>query len=104
MIIALIRNWVCSQKHVNHFFLDLKEKRKMLRVTFVFSYKKSLKISTTRIVLSSFFENQHLYNLQESVTHSKVLQNYHFSVFFSQKEQREVANCVLKDMLHLVCM
>lgn len=76
----------------------------MLRVTFVFSYKKSLKISSTRIVLSSFFENQHLYNLQESVAHSKVLQNYHFSVFFSQKEQREVANCVLKDMLHLVCM
>ncbi len=76
----------------------------MLRLAFSFSYKKSLKNSTNRVILSSFFENQQLYNFQEVVVKNKLLQFYYFSNYFLQKEQREVANCVLKDMLHLICM
>ena len=76
----------------------------MLRLAFSFSYKKSLKNSTSRVILSSFFENQQLYNFQEVVVKNKLLQFYYFSNYFLQKEQREVANCILKDMLHLICM
>ena len=76
----------------------------MLRLAFFFSYKKSLKNSTNRLILSSFFENQQLYTFQEVVVENKLLQFYYFSNYFLQKEQREVANCILKDMLHLVCM
>lgn len=76
----------------------------MLRVIFLFSYKKSKKNTTTSIVLNSFFESTTLQPFSKIILQSKELQSYFFSVFYAQKEQREVANCVLKDMLHLVCM
>ena len=77
---------------------------KMLQLKFTFSYKKSLKISNNRNILNSFAERNKKQNFLFFVLKFKFLQYFFFSVFFSIKENREVANCVLKDMIHLVLM
>lgn len=76
----------------------------MLQLKFTFSYKKSLKISNNRNILNSFAESNKKQNFLFFVLKFKFLQYFFFSVFFSIKENREVANCVLKDMIHLVLM
>lgn len=76
----------------------------MSRIAFLFSYKKSVKNSTTSIVLNSYTESTRSVSFYNLILRYKELQSFFFCTFFLQKEQREVANCVLKDMIHLVCM
>lgn len=69
-----------------------------------FSYKKSLKPSAYRLHLSSFYETTQLVSFNNIVKSTKQFQFFFFLNFFEIKEKREVANCVLKDMLHLISM
>lgn len=75
----------------------------MLQIKKHFSYKKTIKISNTREVLNSFTETRKKY-FYFFILRYKFLQYFFFSVFFTIKETREVANCVLKDMIHLTLM
>lgn len=76
----------------------------MLLSKFKFSYIKSLKPTQTRFVLSSFLETNKLYNFYYFINKYIHLQYLFFSTFYTLNEKRVVANCVLKDMTHLVCM
>ena len=76
----------------------------MLRLNFFFSYKKTIKISNTRNVLTSFTETTKKHNFTFFILKYKFLQYFFFNIYFNIKENREVANCVLKDMIHLVLM
>lgn len=76
----------------------------MLRLQVCFSFKKSLKQSSDRWVLSSFLECTTLSNFNTLILRFKWLQEFFFSSFFNTKEVRELVNCVLKDMIHLVRM
>ncbi len=76
----------------------------MLRIKKYFSYKKSIKMSTTRLMLNSFLEENKLHTFNYFIVNYKIFQDYFFTQFFLQKERRELANCVAKDMIHLVCM
>lgn len=70
----------------------------------MFSFKKSIKQSNTRLVLSSFCETNELSAFNKLILRYNFLEEFFFSTFFTSKESRELANCLLKDMLHLVCM
>lgn len=70
----------------------------------MFSFKKSLKQSQDRWVLSSYWENNDLQNFNFLVLKHKWVQEFFYSVFYSTKETRELVNCILKDMIHLVKM
>ncbi len=76
----------------------------MKQVTFSFSYKKSLKNSYNRNCLSSFTESTKLYNLNSLIIKYNNLEFFFYDKFLTVKQDREVANCVLKDMIHMVCM
>ena len=76
----------------------------MLQIKKQFSYKKTIKISNTREVLNSFTETRKKNTFTFFILRYKFLQYFFFSVFFTIKETREVANCVLKDMIHLTLM
>lgn len=76
----------------------------MLLIKAKFSYKKSLKPTQTRIVLSSFLESTKLYNFLFLIERYNNLQLYFFSNFFMLYDQRILANCILKDMTHLISM
>lgn len=69
-----------------------------------FSYKKSLSNTAYHKQLSSYTETQKLHTFNHIMLKNIVLQRLVFWEFFEAKEPREVANCVFKDMLHLVCM
>ena len=72
----------------------------MLQIKFLFSYKKSIKISNTRNVLNSFCEVNKKFIFYNLILKHKYLQNFFFKSFFLVKETREVVNCLLKDMIH----
>lgn len=76
----------------------------MLQIKNYFSYKKSIKISTVRFVLNSFLETNQLRSFNNIVTQFENIEHHYFGNFFLIKEKREVANCVFKDMLKLICM
>lgn len=76
----------------------------MILIKFFFSYKKSFKNSQTRWVLSSLRETTTLINFNTLMVANYRLQLIFFSTFFLTTQEREVANCVLKDMTHLICM
>lgn len=76
----------------------------MVHIIFKFSFKKSLKQSNDRFVLSTISETNNLLNFTKLVMIYPVLEDYYFSSFFTIKESREVINCLFKDMIHLVCM
>jgi hypothetical protein len=76
----------------------------LLHIKKYFSYKKTIKISNTRKVLDSFLETNKKQTFNFFILRYKFLQYFFFSVFFTIKETREVANCVLKDMIHLTMM
>jgi hypothetical protein len=76
----------------------------LLQIKKHFSYKKTIKISNTREVLNSFTETRKKKTFTFFILRYKFLQYFFFSVFFTIKETREVANCVLKDMIHLTLM
>lgn len=69
-----------------------------------FSYKKSIKISNTRLELNSVRESMNIQNFHNIVSVNTNLRNYFFSNYFLINQKREVANCVLKDMIHLIKM
>lgn len=71
---------------------------------FLFSFKKSLKQSQDRWIISSYSESTNLKNFNDLILRVKWLQEYFFSIFFSIKETRELVNCIIKDMIHLVKM
>lgn len=79
-------------------------RNKLVKKLYFFSYKKSLKNSSYRYVLSSFTETKGLKNFNNLVERSQVLQIFFFDKFFELKQTREVLNCVFKDMMHLVIM
>lgn len=76
----------------------------MKRLHFLFSFKKSLKNSSTRIVLSSWYESTKLYSFYYILTKNINIQKFFFLNYFNIKEKREVANCLIKDMMHLIKM
>ncbi len=76
----------------------------MLQIKFTYIHQKSLKTTNTRWILSSILETTSLSSFQDLVLTYNSLQLAYFSVFFFDTEKREVANCVLKDMMHLICM
>lgn len=59
------------------------------------NYTKQLSSYTERIEYSSFFD---------IITNKYIKRRYTFYEFCINKQYREIANCVLKDMLHLICM
>lgn len=70
-------------------------------ITFTFSAKTSKKNSTTRRVLSSYYESQELQNFwQINAKHLK-LQHFFFNECFLTKNSREIANLLFQDMSHL---
>lgn len=71
---------------------------------FFFSYKNSLKNTSYRFVISSFTETAKLINLTSLVQTYKYWELFFLYSYIKSKEKREVANCVVKDMIHLVCM
>ena len=76
----------------------------MSRNNFFFSYKKALKNTPYRFMVSSFTETTALINLPMLVKAYKYWELFFLYSYIKSKEKREVANCVLKDMLHLICM
>ncbi len=74
----------------------------MLRLKFIFSFKKSLKISCNRLILSSFLESTKIISFIDIVQRYNLFQLFFFRKYLNVKENREVANCVLKDMIHLI--
>ena len=69
-----------------------------------FSYKKSLSNTAYRQQLSAFTETTRLYTFSHLMSRYLTLQHLIFDDFYDSRETRAVANCVFKDMLHLVCM
>ena len=76
----------------------------MRQIIYTFSYKKSLKNSSTRITLSSLYETTQLLSFNEIILRDKKWEKYFFLDSFLIKEKRELCNCIIKDMLHLVSM
>lgn len=76
----------------------------MLHIKFLFSYKKSLKHTETRVILSSFLESTKLVRFNYLVNRFNNLKFFFFSNFYEQAEQRIITNCILKDMTHLLKM
>lgn len=74
----------------------------MLLIKFFFSYKTSLKMSNTRIVLNSFYETTTYKPFTKIITDNKDLETFFFKNFFFIKERRELLNILLKDMIHLI--
>lgn len=103
MNILITTNLVCFLKLVSLFSSDQK-KKKMKQINFTFSFKKSLKNSNYRLMLSSLYEEDYLYNFEKFFNSSKILQEFFFSNNVFNRFKRETCNCVLKDMLRLVCM
>jgi hypothetical protein len=94
---------VLFQKRVDHFFFDQKGKNVMLLFYF-FSFRSSLKNSSYRLQLSSYNEAQNLVIFDKLMLTSNILEGSDVKAFFSATDSRRVCNCVLKDLLHLVCM
>lgn len=76
----------------------------VVQIKYLFSFKKSLKQSTDRFVLSSFCETTSLLNFNKLINKYVWMETFFFSIFYLVKETRELVNCLLKDMIHLVCM
>ena len=76
----------------------------MRQIIYTFSYKKSLKNSSTRITLSSLYETTQLLSFNEIILRDKKCEKYFFLDSFLIKEKRELCNCIIKEMLHLVSM
>lgn len=68
----------------------------------LFTNVKKINNTSTRAILSSFTETTSLYTLRQLVVNYLVIEKYLFSNFYNLKSNRELANCVLKDMIHLV--
>jgi hypothetical protein len=75
-----------------------------MRVVRDFFSNGKLKHSSYLQQLSSLNENVVLYSFEDLVLQFKSVQLLSFYTFFKDKKLREVLNCVIKDMLHLVCM
>jgi hypothetical protein len=86
------------------FFFRSKKKKKMKQINFTFSFKKSLKNSNYRLTLSSLYEEDYLYNFEKFFNSNKLLQEFFFANNVLNRFKRESCNCVLKDMLRLICM
>ena len=67
-----------------------------------FTALKKIKNTTTRTILSSFTETVKLHTFRYLIANYLCLEKLLFSTFYQGKVQRELANCVLKDMTHLV--
>jgi hypothetical protein len=68
----------------------------------LFTNVKKISNTSTRAILSSFTETTSLYTLRQLVVNYLVIEKYLFLNFYNLKPNRELANCVLKDMIHLI--
>lgn len=73
-----------------------------ITLIFFFSYKKSIKMSNTRLIINSFTETTEQKSFNYLVLKHKSFESYFFQNFFFIKERRELLNILLKDMIHLI--
>lgn len=76
----------------------------MIPIKSKFYNKKSLKNSYDRWCLSSVTETTKLFSFFNLINKHNYLEFFYFDKFYALSEKRELANCILKDMIHLVCM
>lgn len=69
---------------------------------FKFSYKSSIKNTQTGLVLNSISEKTDLSSFSYFLNTHKIIKEYFGEQNYTYKEKREVANCVVKDMLLMV--
>ena len=82
------------------FFFRSKKKKKMLQKN-IYSFTV-LKHSKITIINSSYQETSHLLSFSNLIKESNYMHLYCFDIFLPLKSKREVANIVLKDLLHSV--
>jgi hypothetical protein len=99
----LDRSWVRCLKLVGLFFFGIK-KQNDVRFVAYYLFGTLLRASNYTKQLSSYTETSDYFHIYELVTDKLLLRYYDFYSFFLFKNERELANCVLKDMLHLECM
>lgn len=67
----------------------------------LFTNVKKINNTSTRVILSSFTETTSLYTLRQLIVNYLTVEKHLFFIFYNLKQDRELANCVLKDMIHL---
>ena len=68
---------------------------------FFFTNVRKITNTSTRSTLSSFTETSKLYTLRQLVVNYTAIEKALFVTFYSTQLDRQLANSVLKDMIHL---
>lgn len=76
----------------------------MKQVRLRFFKSSGLKNSAYTNQLNSLTEAQKLFSFESLLHKFLILQKLSFFSYWNMKQTREVLNCIIKDMLHLVCM